>query len=240
MTAIITEDLVESLCSEAKTLTEFERRQFQAEMATKYCGGGAARRSEAIPEWCHGSVGTGLNEMRTGIRGVECFFATLAKEQGSKSSAYQGRDPKDRGTASSGRSLISGDAGDNSRYGESVRDQLLKNKKLRDTVPCRQAIGTILNRLGYSLQRVQKRRPENRFLSFMGPFIWCVLFVKNGEVLSILVGLCSELQRTRRAAWHVTNRRDVLADGKIQVLTCINQCVRRDYLCGQDPLTGTD
>ena len=40
MTAIITEDLVESLCSEAKTLTEFERRQFQAEMATKYCGGG--------------------------------------------------------------------------------------------------------------------------------------------------------------------------------------------------------
>ena len=37
-----------------------------------------------------------------------------------------------------------------------------------------------------------------------------------------------------------TNRRDVLAEGEIQVVHCINRCVRRAYLCGQDPLTGTD
>ena len=37
-----------------------------------------------------------------------------------------------------------------------------------------------------------------------------------------------------------TNRRDVLAAGEIQVVHCINRCVRRVYLCGQDPLTGTD
>ncbi len=37
-----------------------------------------------------------------------------------------------------------------------------------------------------------------------------------------------------------TNRRDVLAEGEIQVVHCINRCVRRAFLCGQDPLTGTD
>lgn len=37
-----------------------------------------------------------------------------------------------------------------------------------------------------------------------------------------------------------TNRRDVLAEGEIQVVHCINRCVRRAYLCGRDPYTGTD
>ncbi len=37
-----------------------------------------------------------------------------------------------------------------------------------------------------------------------------------------------------------SNRRDVLADGEVQVVHCINRCVRRAYLCGQDPLTGTN
>ena len=36
------------------------------------------------------------------------------------------------------------------------------------------------------------------------------------------------------------NRRDVLADGEIQVVHCINRCVCLAFLCGQDPLSGTD
>ena len=31
-----------------------------------------------------------------------------------------------------------------------------------------------------------------------------------------------------------TNRRDVLAAGEILVVHCVNRCVRRAYLCGQD------
>ena len=37
-----------------------------------------------------------------------------------------------------------------------------------------------------------------------------------------------------------TNRRDVLADSEAQVVHCVNRCVRRAFLCGQDSLTGTD
>lgn len=34
------------------------------------------------------------------------------------------------------------------------------------------------------------------------------------------------------------NRREVLADGEIQVVHCVNRCVRRGFLCGVDEFTG--
>ena len=34
------------------------------------------------------------------------------------------------------------------------------------------------------------------------------------------------------------NRREVLSDGEIQVVHCVNRCVRRGFLCGVDELTG--
>jgi REP element-mobilizing transposase RayT len=34
------------------------------------------------------------------------------------------------------------------------------------------------------------------------------------------------------------NRRELLADGEIQVVHCVNRCVRRGFLCGVDELTG--
>ena len=36
------------------------------------------------------------------------------------------------------------------------------------------------------------------------------------------------------------NRREVLAEGEIQVVHCVNRCVRRGFLCGIDELTGKD
>ena len=34
------------------------------------------------------------------------------------------------------------------------------------------------------------------------------------------------------------NRREMLAEGDVQVVHCINRCVRRGFLCGDDPVTG--
>jgi hypothetical protein len=36
------------------------------------------------------------------------------------------------------------------------------------------------------------------------------------------------------------NRREVLWDGEIQVVHCVNRCVRRGVLCGVDELTGNN
>ena len=80
------------------------------------------------------------------------------------------------------------------------------------------------------------------FREILGPAIgctsnaYCVEFGES-EWLSVAVFLRRFFGGRQMAR---TNRRDVLAAGEIQVVHCINRCVRRAYLCGQDPLTGTD
>lgn len=162
MSELLTDDLISSVCSAAKKLTGFRRRQFQAEMASKYCQS-SARRAESVFGWCRKSVNTGLNEMRTGIRCVDSFSKRGRKKTEEKSPNLEAEirkivephtqaDPKFQTTRVFTRITAN-----------FVREQLLKNKQLRQFVPCRQTIGNILNRMGYSLKRVQKTRPEKRF-----------------------------------------------------------------------------
>ena len=162
MSVLLTDDLIASLRSAAKKLTGFRRRQFQAEMAAKYCQG-SARRAESVFGWCRQSVNTGLNELRTGIRCVDSFSRRGRKKTEGVTpeietairkivDPHAQADPKFQTTQAFTRVTA-----------KFVREQLLKNKSLRKHVPCRQTIGTILNRLGYSLKRVQKTRPEKRF-----------------------------------------------------------------------------
>jgi len=68
--AALTEDIIQTVQSAAKLLTGYRRRQFQAEMAVKYCNG-SARQAETVFGWGRVAVETGLNERRTGIRCVD-------------------------------------------------------------------------------------------------------------------------------------------------------------------------
>ena len=60
--------------SGARRLTGYQRRQFQAEVATELCGG-SPRRAERRFGWGRDTVEKGLNELRSGMRCRENFAA---------------------------------------------------------------------------------------------------------------------------------------------------------------------
>ena len=60
--------------SGARRLTGYQRRQFQAEVATELCGG-SPRRAERRFGWGRDTVETGLHELRHGVRCLENFTA---------------------------------------------------------------------------------------------------------------------------------------------------------------------
>lgn len=162
MAHALTDDVVGTIKSAARKLTGFERRQFQAEVALRYCDG-SPRKAEAKFGWGREAVRTGLNEKRTGMRCVDAFRARgrkkaevqmprLAEEIKRIVEPHAQADPKFQTTLAFTRITA-----------EAVRNELLKNDELRDAVPSRQTVGEILNRLGYRLRRVQKTRPEKKF-----------------------------------------------------------------------------
>ncbi len=69
----LTESVRGTIKSAARKLTGFRRRQFQAEVAIKYCDGNPRRAEDAFG-WGRDAVNTGLGELRTGIRCVENFY----------------------------------------------------------------------------------------------------------------------------------------------------------------------
>lgn len=157
----LTDDIIGTIRSAARKLTGFERRQFQAEMALKYCDG-SARQAEAVFGWGRAAVCTGLNEKRTGIRCLDHFQGRgrkkaeeqtplLAEEIQRIVEPQAQADPKFQTPLAFTRITA-----------RAVRDELLQHEELADVVPSRQTVGEILNRLGYRLRRVLKARPEKK------------------------------------------------------------------------------
>jgi predicted Fe-S protein YdhL (DUF1289 family) len=144
--------------SGAKRLTGYQRRSFQAEVATALCGG-CARRAEDRFGWGRQTVEKGQHELRHGLRCVEDFAA-----RGRRRSEDQ--DPR---LAADIRAIVEphtyADPGLKSsrRYtnlsAAEVRAELIARGHAEDELPCERTMRDILNRMNYRLKRIQKGKP---------------------------------------------------------------------------------
>jgi hypothetical protein len=160
--AELTEDVLQDIKSASRLLTGFKRRQFQAEMALKYCNG-SARQTERVFGWGRAAVETGLNELRTGIRCQDAYCLRGREKSEERCPELEEHihrlvdpqaqaDPKFQTPLAFTRMTA-----------KAVREALLAVPQLKDFVPSRQTVGEVLNRLGYRLRRVLKARPEKKF-----------------------------------------------------------------------------
>ena len=157
------ESMKETIKSAARKLTGFRRRQFQAEMALKYCLGNP-RRAEQVFGWGRDTVNTGLNEFRTGIRCVDSFSARgrhkteeqqpeLVPEIHALVEPASQADPKFQTPLAYTRITA-----------KAVHEQLVANTAGTNRhVPAERTVHDILNRLGYRLRRVHKTKPQKKF-----------------------------------------------------------------------------
>lgn len=158
--AELTESMKEDILSAARKLTGFRRREYQAEMAIKYCDGNP-RRAERIFGWGREAVHTGLHERRSGVRCLENFTARgrhtteeanpeLVEQIHALVEPESQADPKFQTPLAYTRVTA-----------KAVHEHLTANAVgTGAAVPAERTVSDILNRLGYRLQRVRKTVPK--------------------------------------------------------------------------------
>jgi hypothetical protein len=163
MLAELTESVKETIRSAARKLTGFARRQFQAEIAVRYCDSNP-RRAEQIFGWGRKAVNTGLNELRSGIRCLE-DYSTRGRPRS---------EDRDQKLIQDIRALVESESQADPKFqtplaftritAKAVREGLLDQAaKTGRSVPAERTLYDILNRLGYRLRRVQKTKPQKKF-----------------------------------------------------------------------------
>lgn len=163
MLAELSASAIETIQQAARKLTGFRRREFQAEVAAKFCQG-SPRRAERVFGWGRDAVNTGLHELRTGIRCCDNFTARgrhkleeqspqLADEIHALVQPESQADPKFQTAFAYTRMTA-----------RQVREQLAaKTAGTNLPLPAERTLRSMLNRLGYRLRRVRKTKPQKNF-----------------------------------------------------------------------------
>ena len=156
---MLTEQVKATFKDAARKLTGEKKRAFIAQVALDYYDG-SARKTERALGWDRVSIQRGLDSVRTGIPYQDNYRARGRK----KTEEILPNLEQDI------RDLVDGDAQADPKFqttfrylkvsAQAVRDTLILEKGYADeTLPCRQTIGDILNRLGYRLRK--RSRPSH-------------------------------------------------------------------------------
>jgi hypothetical protein len=144
--------------SAAKRLTGYQRRLFQAEVATELCGG-CARQAERRFGWGRATVEKGLHERAHGVRCLENFAARGRQ----RSEAKDPRLAADIRAIVEPHSYADPELKSARRYSNlsaaEVRDALVQKGHPPDALPSERTMRDILNRMNYRLKRIQKGKP---------------------------------------------------------------------------------
>jgi Rhodopirellula transposase DDE domain len=144
--------------SGARRLTGYQRRLFQAEVATALCGG-CARQAERRFGWGRDTVEKGLHEQQHGLRCLEDFT----------SRGRHRSEEKDPQLAAHIRAIVEPhtytdpELKSARRYtnlsAAEVRQALIDRGYPQEKVPRERTMRDILNRMNYRLKRIQKGKP---------------------------------------------------------------------------------
>jgi hypothetical protein len=144
--------------SAARRLTGYQRRWFQAEVATELCGG-CARHAERRFGWGRDTVEKGLHEAQHGLRCLENFAARgrLRSEE---------KDPR---LAADIRAIVEPhtyadpELKSARRYSNlsaaEVLEALIPKGYAKEELPSERTMRDLLKRMNYRLKRIQKGKP---------------------------------------------------------------------------------
>jgi len=159
---MLSEQIKATFKDAARKLTGPNKRAFTAQVALDYFDG-SARKTEAVMGWDRVSIQRGLATLSTGIpyadnyraRGrkkCEVLLPNLAEDIHALVDGQGQADPTFQTTFQYLRVSA-----------QSVRDALISQKGYSDeSLPSRQAIGRLLNRLGYRLRKPSRKGPSRK------------------------------------------------------------------------------
>jgi hypothetical protein len=144
--------------SGSRRLTGYQRRLFQAEVATELCGGNA-RQAERRFGWGRETVATGLHELHSGLRCRE-NFAARGRQRSERKDSHLAEDIRRivEPHAYADPELKSARRYTNLSAAE-VRAALITRGYLEDRLPSERTMRDILDRMNYRLKRIRKGKP---------------------------------------------------------------------------------